>query len=211
MKRDILKADGFQYFMYIAEFITYMLEIKIIHKTTMIESYAHRLYNLCYNTLVMDVLFHQALTSSGKEGRPMRKFLKTSIALCLLCGLLTATAFAGNVSYERYYMGNSGTSFVGTGSSNTKTAAGKNWFIQVKDVGFSGANTSGTYGMAHAPCINLVQKGATFWTKVPTAGFNYIGWLPGCGDTLTYFLGVRLDSLITGTSGAYTVGVWNSN
>lgn len=143
----------------------------------------------------------------------MKRFLKTGVVLCLLCCFLTTTAFAGNEKYSKYALKNTGYNWNGTGSYNTKTAENKNWFMQVNYVGFGGASLNGTLGMAHAPCIGTSQRGAIHWASTPSSTWVYTGWLSDCGATVTYQLGVRVDSemLLGNAQYAATSGYWNAN
>ena len=144
----------------------------------------------------------------------MKRFIKCGIVLCLLCGLLTTTAMAGNSSFSRYNFGNTGRTWLPTSSYNTKATTRANWFIQVNYLSFGGGNTSGTLGIAHAPTLSnpLVPMAYTHWALSSDSYAKYYAWLPDCGAAnLTYQLGVRLDDLIYPISAATTTGYWNSN
>lgn len=147
----------------------------------------------------------------------MKRFLKVSIVLCLLCAVMSMTAFAGTVSFSKFNMKNTGRKWNSTESFNTKAEAGQPWFIKVTDISFGGASAAGTYGIAHAPGKYVggssvyEDEGNTYWTQYATSSFAYVGWRVGYGAAnRDYVLLVRLDDLITGTSSAYTRGQWNS-
>ncbi len=145
----------------------------------------------------------------------MKKFLKVSVILCLLCGLLSVTAFAADSHYSLYNMKNTGRNWNSTGSFNTKATAGASWYMRITGIGFGGASTSGTLGIAHAPGRYIggsspySVSGTPYWSKT-TCGNAFMGWQDGGIANTDYVLLVRLDDLITGTSSAYTTGWWNA-
>ena len=143
----------------------------------------------------------------------MRKILKASVVLCLVVSLFSSMALAGNSPVSRYLIYSNGyTRYEAYGSENTKATTQANWFMNVEKVDFAGGNTSGTLGMAYTPLINSKQAGGIHWTKYPHSNYVYTGWAGYNGASGNrYILGVRMDSLITGVSGASTTGWWNSN
>ena len=57
----------------------------------------------------------------------------------------------------------------------------------------------------------FTNNGNTYWSKTTTSGYAYMGWKVGYGTAnRDYLMLVRLDSAITGTKSAYTLGLWNS-
>lgn len=60
----------------------------------------------------------------------MRKILKISVLCCLLCCFMASTAYAGDSSFSKYDVNNTGHTFKSTGSSNTKATAGAKWFFK---------------------------------------------------------------------------------
>lgn len=90
----------------------------------------------------------------------MKKLLKSGFVLCLMVGLLSSMALAGNSPVSRYNIYSSGYRWLNApGSENTKATTLANWFMRVDMLDFAGGNTNGTLGMAYAPVINSGQAG----------------------------------------------------
>ena len=148
----------------------------------------------------------------------MRKILKTLIMTGLLLMLCATPAFAGNTDFSAYNVTNpNGTyTFRGlSGTKNTKATAQANWFMRVDDISFT-MSTTGTLGMAFTPMKKNITGtystvGAdTAWTKTSYSGYRYYGWGGNGTANKSYYLGVRLDTLLTSGS-AQANGIWNSN
>lgn len=153
----------------------------------------------------------------AEKGGCYEKILKVSIVVALLCGVMSMSSIAGTVSFSRYNLGNTQKNWNSTGSFNTKAEAGQPWFIRITGISFGGADISASYGMAHAPgkytggSPTYFDEGNTYWSKTTTSGYAYMGWKVGYGTAnRDYLMLVRLDSAITGTKSAYTLGLWNS-
>ena len=153
-----------------------------------------------------------------KAFKRCKEFLKCGVVLALVLMLLSTSVMAANSTYSKYRIYSANYLWHNTGSTNSKATTGANWFIKVDTIGFGvtqdqlASTLSGTLGMAHAPLLNNTQAGIPHWTKGETGVWNYWGWLTGFGGAnVTYSLGVRLDSLITGVQAAYSTGSWNSN
>lgn len=142
----------------------------------------------------------------------MKKILKSLVLTGLLCAFISSAAMAGNTAYSRYNLSSSGYTWQHTWSYNTKATTKANWFMYVEKLNFGGGKTSGTLGMAYTPMINGQQAANVHWALAPHSNWVYTGWGNYNGSAGNrYELGVRMDSLITGVSSAYTVGQWNSN
>lgn len=150
----------------------------------------------------------------GKIGGCMRKILKISVLCCLLCCFMASTAYAGDSSFSKYDVSNTGHTFKSTGSSNTKATAGANWFFTVSELRFT-ASTAGTLGMAYVPMTKGVLGYSVAaekeWALRSFSGYRYGLWgkYPGSKNK-TYYLGVRVDSEYK-KGYAHTSGLWNSN
>ncbi len=148
----------------------------------------------------------------------MRKLFRIVIISMMVMLLGAMPAMAGNTDYEvkkitnykgttnYYVMGNTG---------NTKATANANWFLKVTSITITG-DTSGSYGMAFTPYKqtgNYVFGSANagvIWAKTSFSSFKYQGWNGNGAAHITYYLGARLDTVLTSSVGTSS-GQWNSN
>lgn len=135
-------------------------------------------------------------------------------ALLLCMGTVNTSAQA----FTKYNVSNpkGNTTFYSVSNSkNTKIYDGKNWKYKVTSISFS-KNVSGTYGMAFAPMrkskegIYMLCGGKKGWAKKAMANYESKGWNRKCGSVGDYYLGVRLDTVLTKCS-ASAAGDWNAN
>lgn len=130
----------------------------------------------------------------------------------------TMPALAGNTNYNAQNITNFTASKVFKvipGTANTKATANADWFMKVTSISFT-QSTSGTLGMAFAP---MFKNGTSYgdaganpiWAKTTFSSAKYASWIGSNGKAkVTYYLGSRLDTLLTDCIGNST-GYWNSN
>lgn len=134
--------------------------------------------------------------------------------------MFVVPSFAGNSSVS-FNLGNTKQRFnADSGSANNKTtsaSAGSGWVINLSSLNFYNCNNlSDSLGMAFLPLVYRMGGegmgyynggGSYYWTKYK-GRFSY-SYSSGYGSIGTYYLGARLDDILTGTGSAY--GVWNSD
>ena len=148
----------------------------------------------------------------------MKKKLLTGIMTMVMIMCLGVTpAFAGNTSYNTGTVTNyNGTYTYRAMSSypNTKATTNAKWFMKVSKISFNGT-TANSYGMMFRP---MLRSGNSSYTEVETdiaktkttMDTKYYSWNGHGPANVTYYLGVRLDSVLTNTS-ASASGYWNAN
>lgn len=126
-------------------------------------------------------------------------------------------AFAGNTDYATGTVTNyNGTYTYRAMSSypNKKATANANWFMNVRSVKFEGT-TANSLGLMFRP---MLRSGNSSYTEVLTdvattktsMSTKYYSWNGHGPANITYYLGVRLDSVLTSTK-ATASGYWNAN
>ena len=148
----------------------------------------------------------------------MRKKLLTGIMTAAMVMCLGVTpAFAGNT----YYNTGTVTNYSGlykyrvlTNYPNTKATANANWFMNVSSLNFVGP-TANSLGIMFTPMVrtgnsSYAEVGAAAAHTKTTMGTKYYSWNGNGPAKVTYYLGVRLDSVLTSTS-ATASGYWNAN
>ena len=149
----------------------------------------------------------------------MRKKLLTGIMTAAMVMCLGVTpAFAGNTNYNTGTVTNYSGSYTYRAMSNygnTKATANANWFMNVSSLTFNGT-TANSLGIMFKP---MLRSGNSSYTEVTdadrahtktTMGTKYYSWNGHGPAKVTYYLGVRLDSVLTSTS-ASASGYWNAN
>ncbi len=138
--------------------------------------------------------------------------LIVAIAFCFTSANADAQAFS------KYNVTNptGSTTFYGiSNSKNTKIYKGKDWLYKVTSISFS-KSAAGTAGMAFAPMkksslgIYSLCGGVKSWASAPMSKYVYKGWNSGAGAVGDYYLGTRLDTVLTNCT-ASAAGDWNAN
>lgn len=148
----------------------------------------------------------------------MKKLLGVMMIAAMVMCLGAIPALAG----DKYYNVEKITNYKATkdyhvmaDTGNYKTAANANWFLKVNSITITG-NTSKSYGMAFTPFKqtgNYVygKVGAPdIWAKTSFSSAKYQGWNGYGAANRTYYLGARLDTVLTSSEGSSN-GYWNSN
>lgn len=147
----------------------------------------------------------------------MKKMFQGLLIAAMVMCLGATPALAGNTDYNTGKI----TNYNGTTTyraivmaDNTKATTNADWFLRVKTISFTD-DTSGTLGMAFTPMKLSNGKYATVgagvtWAKTSFSTAKYNTWNGKGTANITYYLGIRLDSLLTSGSGTST-GYWNAN
>lgn len=149
-----------------------------------------------------------------------RKRVCFLLMLSMVICMFVIPSFAGNSNIS-FNLGNTGKQFqLDAGSENKKTTDGSKsgWVINLSDITFYSCNNlSSALGMAFLPLVyrsagsggaGYYNGGGTYyWTKYEGKFTHY--YSSGYGAIGTYYLGARLDDILTGTGSAY--GIWNSD
>lgn len=152
-----------------------------------------------------------------------RKRISFVIMCSILVCMLTTPAFAGNANFD-YSLKNTGRVYqCDTDSKSTKDNSlsyDPQWVINIQDLNFKNCSLSGTLGMAFMPLVykssgsggaGYYQGGNPFWTKSEGRSLvNYnVSGSTTYGAKGNYWLGGRLDDLLSGTATAS--GLWNAD
>ena len=148
----------------------------------------------------------------------MRKKLLTGIMTAVMVMCLGVTpVFAGNTNFNTGTVTNYSGSYTYREMSNypnTKATTNADWFINISSLSFSGS-TANTLGIMFTPMVRTGSNtykavgAAVAWTRT-TMGTKYYSWNGHGTANVTYYLGVRLDTLLN-TTIASASGYWNAN
>lgn len=159
-----------------------------------------------FGTLIHGNMFYEGGLTMNK----LRKKIYAILIFSMLLTLLSVPSFAGNREYS-FELRNTGRTFVRDPySPNTKINTSSGWVYRVEYIYFTDSvHLSSTLGMAFSPLTGNGYNvaGHTSWTK--TTGRKTGTYLSGYGGTGLYYLGARMDDLLTGT--ATSRGLWNSD
>ncbi len=144
--------------------------------------------------------------------------LKKKMINAIICGamatvMLTTPALAGNISYAKYSFAGSKYDYNiirNTYSYNTKAVTGRDWVVNASVLSYTDKQTVNHYGIAHALFVSGSDTPVSqdIWLKTPKRETGK--WKSGQGKAGTkYCIGVRLDSVLSGTG--TTAGVFNSD
>lgn len=150
-----------------------------------------------------------------------RKRVSFLLMLSMLLCMFIVPSFAGNSNIS-FNLGNTGKRFnVDVNSANNKTTSasqGSGWVFNLSNITFYNCNNlSSSLGMAFLPLVyrsaggdgpGYYNGGGTYyWTKYEGRFTHY--YSSGYGAVGTYYLGARLDDILTGTGRAS--GIWNAD
>lgn len=148
----------------------------------------------------------------------MKKILRVVIIVSMIMCLGAMPVMAGNSSYSTGEI----TNYAGlkayhvmTASKNTKATTNANWFMKVTSITITG-DTSKSLGMAFTPFkqtgrYDYGSAGANdIWAKASFSSVKYAGWTGNGTANINYYLGARLDTVLTSNKGVSS-GYWNSN
>ena len=167
---------------------------------------------------VIYYLYQKYRKKERKGENAMRKKLLTAVMTAIMVMCLGITpAFADSTKFETGTVTNyNGTYTYRAMSSypNTKATANANWFLNVSYIHFDGT-TANSYGMMFRPMLrsgnsSYTEVGADIAKTKTTMSTKYYSWNGHGPANITYYLGVRLDSVLTNTSGSAS-GYWNAN
>lgn len=164
-------------------------------------------------------MFTQKYWRERQKGEnTMRKKLLTGIMTAAMVMCLGVTpAFAGNTTYNTGTVTNYSGSYTYRAMSNygnKKATTNAKWFMNVSSLSFNGT-TANSLGIMFRPMLrsgnsSYTESGADYAYTKTTMGTKYYGWNGHGTANVTYYLGVRLDSVLKSTS-ATASGYWNTN
>lgn len=145
----------------------------------------------------------------------MKKIVKILILAAMIVSLYLVPAVAGDTNFSKYGVTNyNGTRIFRalTTAPNKKATRNADWYYKVNTIQFT-MDTSGTLGMAFTPMKYMEEDyytvGADVGWALSSTGVKYKGWNGNGFENITYYLGLRLDDLLTSGSGSVS-GYWNA-
>lgn len=143
----------------------------------------------------------------------MKNIMRLVIISVLLCGIYTSSAFASSTFSKDYIAPNTSKTYTGiSNSANSKTTNQNSWYFIASTLNYNPTTAYKGAGMCFSP---MVKNGSIYslcggsyqWALNASSNPIYGTWK--YINQRTYYLGVRLDTDFTGTSGGAS-GSWNA-